>query len=169
MNSLGPTQNIYSRSYFSTVARVTAQTNNILRTAQSLIIYCKGPSINYVTLKSGKIDSPLPPVTPPSRMPKKMDAPSPWRHVFGTFSHHPPLPQIENLNKESRNKVNFKRMFIMLRKQCTLLMRRTAKMLKKINILRDVTDFHENPQPLIFYRHSPSLNQCTPLPHPCVT
>ena len=42
----------------------------------------KGPSINYVTLKLGKIDPPPPPVTPPSRMPKKMDAPLPVTSRF---------------------------------------------------------------------------------------
>ena len=95
------------------------------------IVLAKGPSINYVTLKSGKIDSQSPPVTPPSRMPKKMDAPPRDVTFLGHFHITPLSPQIENLNKESRNKVNFKRMFIMLRKQCTLLMQNSENVEEK--------------------------------------
>ena len=102
----------------------------------------KGSSINYVTLKSGKIDSPPPPVTPPSRMHKKLDAPLPATSRFWVIFTSPPSPpKIENLNKESRNKVNFKRMFSMLRKQslclssgntqCTLLMQNSEDVEEK--------------------------------------
>ena len=52
-----------------------------------------GPSINYVTLKSGKIDPPSPPVTPPSRMPKKMDAPPPRDVTSLGHFHIPPPPK----------------------------------------------------------------------------
>ena len=124
----------------------------------------KGPSNNYVTLKSGKIDSPSP-LSRHHHVCLKQWTPPPRDVTFlGPFHITPLPPQIENLNKESRNKVNFKRMFIMLRKQFTLLMQNKRKCW--IKEIFGVTSriFMKTPHPPIFYRHSPSLNQCTPTP-----
>ena len=133
-----------------------------------------GPSINYVTLKSGKID-PLPPLSRQHHACLKKWTPTSGDVTFlGHFHITPPPPPptqkkyiIENLNKESRNKVNFKRMFIMLRKQCTLLMQNSENAEEKI---LGVTSriFMKPPTPHIL----PPLTvtkSVYPLPHPCVT
>ena len=46
---------------------------------------------------------------------------------------------------------------------------RTAKMLKKKTIGRDVTDFHENPPPPHILPSLTVTKSVYPLPYPCVT